>query len=147
MALLCHKATKIWVNFGSGNGLLPDGTKPLPEPMLTPHQLCLSRIHLSAISQEIPQPSITKIGFINYSYKISFKPVRGQWVNLTLVMLEMEYSDFGVNTIPADALALKVTWASASMVLAICRTDNICCCSRVSFIYLVEAKSNKQFKM
>ena len=27
--------TKIWVNIGSGNGLLPDGTKPLPEPMLT----------------------------------------------------------------------------------------------------------------
>ena len=22
-------------NIGSGNGLLPDGTKPLPEPMLT----------------------------------------------------------------------------------------------------------------
>ena len=28
-------ATEIWVNIGSGNGLLPDGTKPLPEPMLT----------------------------------------------------------------------------------------------------------------
>ena len=28
----------IWVNIGSGNGLLPDGTKPLPEPMLTDHQ-------------------------------------------------------------------------------------------------------------
>ena len=27
--------TKIWVNVGSGSGLLPDGTKPLPEPMLT----------------------------------------------------------------------------------------------------------------
>ena len=26
------------VNIGSGNGLLPDGTKPLPEPMLTYHQ-------------------------------------------------------------------------------------------------------------
>ena len=26
---------KIWVNIGSGSGLLPDGTKPLPEPMLT----------------------------------------------------------------------------------------------------------------
>ena len=25
----------ILVNIGSGNGLLPDGTKPLPEPMLT----------------------------------------------------------------------------------------------------------------
>ena len=31
-------ATEIWVNIGSGNGLLPDGTKPLPEPVLTYHQ-------------------------------------------------------------------------------------------------------------
>ena len=29
---------RIWVNIGSGNGLLPDGTKPLPEPMLTNDQ-------------------------------------------------------------------------------------------------------------
>ena len=28
-------ATQIWVNIGTGNGLLPDDTKPLPEPMLT----------------------------------------------------------------------------------------------------------------
>ena len=27
--------TYIWVNIGAGNGLLPDGTKPLPEPMPT----------------------------------------------------------------------------------------------------------------
>ena len=27
--------TGIYVNIGSGNGLLPDGTKPLPESMLT----------------------------------------------------------------------------------------------------------------
>ena len=27
----------IWVNIDSGTGLLPDGTKPLPEPMLTYH--------------------------------------------------------------------------------------------------------------
>ena len=26
------------VNIGSGDGLLPDGTKPLPEPMLIYHQ-------------------------------------------------------------------------------------------------------------
>ena len=26
--------TQNWVNIGSGNGLLPGGTKPLPEPML-----------------------------------------------------------------------------------------------------------------
>ena len=29
---------EVWVNTGSGNGLLPDGTKPFPEPMLTYHQ-------------------------------------------------------------------------------------------------------------
>ena len=28
---------QIWVNIGPGNGLLPDGTKPLPETMLTSH--------------------------------------------------------------------------------------------------------------
>ena len=33
-----NMATEIWVNIGSGNGLLPDGTKPLPESMLTYHQ-------------------------------------------------------------------------------------------------------------
>ena len=32
-------ATWIYANIGSGNGLLPDGTKPLPEPMLIYHQL------------------------------------------------------------------------------------------------------------
>ena len=29
--------TAIWVNIGSGNGLLIDVTKPLPEPMLIYH--------------------------------------------------------------------------------------------------------------
>ena len=33
-----HMATEIWVNIGSGNGLLPEGIKPLPDPMLTYHQ-------------------------------------------------------------------------------------------------------------
>ena len=51
-------ATEIWVNIGSGNGLLPHGTKPLPDPMLT------------IISE-------------NYISIISFKFPRGQWVNLS----------------------------------------------------------------
>ena len=29
------RLSRIWVNAGPGNGLLPDGTKSLPEPMLT----------------------------------------------------------------------------------------------------------------
>ena len=33
----CGLVAENWVNIGSGNGLLPDGTKPLPEPMLIYH--------------------------------------------------------------------------------------------------------------
>ena len=33
-----NMATKIWVNLVSGNGLIPDGNKPLPESILTYHQ-------------------------------------------------------------------------------------------------------------
>ena len=54
-------ATEIWVNIGSGNGLLPNSTKPLPEPMLTDHQWKSSDIHIRAISQEMPQPSVIEI--------------------------------------------------------------------------------------
>ena len=48
--------TLIWVNIGSGNGLLPDGTKPLPEPMLTYHQWGNAPFMWGQF-----QPSITKI--------------------------------------------------------------------------------------
>ena len=38
----CHivtpMATLSWLSIGSGNGLVSDGTKPLPEPVLTYHQ-------------------------------------------------------------------------------------------------------------
>ena len=34
---MMHKMIEDWENIGSGNSLLPDGTKPLPEPMLTSH--------------------------------------------------------------------------------------------------------------
>ena len=37
-------ATEIWVNIGSGNAVLPDGTKPLPEPV------ALLAVRLMAIS-------------------------------------------------------------------------------------------------
>ena len=34
-----HDIMDLGHNIGSGNGLLPDGTKPLPEPMLSYYQL------------------------------------------------------------------------------------------------------------
>ena len=54
-----HMVTEIWVKIGSGNDLLPDSTKPLPEPMLTDH-------HWGPVTfttgqfYEMPQPSITE---------------------------------------------------------------------------------------
>ena len=51
----------IWnlVNIDSGNGLLPNGTKPLPEPMLTNHGiLSIFRIHLRKSSQEMLKVSV-----------------------------------------------------------------------------------------
>ena len=53
-------ATEIWVNIGSGNGLLPDGTKPLPEPMLTYHPLRSHGIHMSVLSLEDLKKPINK---------------------------------------------------------------------------------------
>ena len=54
--------TYVWVSIGSDNGMLPDGTKPLPKPMLTDHHSMKSiDIHFRAISQEMPHSSITKI--------------------------------------------------------------------------------------
>ena len=60
-------ATVILDNIGSGNGLLPDGTKPSPEPMLTYHQQSSDK-HLWAISREIPHPYID-----NISMKIAYR--------------------------------------------------------------------------
>ena len=51
-------ATENWVNIGSGNDLLPDGTKSLPEPML----LFISKdLWHSCEDNFTRQPSITKI--------------------------------------------------------------------------------------
>ena len=33
--MMPYMATEFWVNIGSGNSLLLDSTKPLPEPVLT----------------------------------------------------------------------------------------------------------------
>ena len=61
------------VNIGSDNGLLPDGTKPLPEAMLTYSLSVGSRItHIKAISQKTPSTVITithfQISYLKYTY-------------------------------------------------------------------------------
>ena len=71
-------ATDIWVNIGLCNALLPDGTKPLPEPMLTDHQLSpmtfmLGQFHKRFLNQQSLK-SIKKIQILNF-IQISQRPV------------------------------------------------------------------------
>ena len=65
-------ATQIGVNIGSGNGLLPDGTKPLPEPMLTLRWLKSCGIHPKSITQEMLKTFILGMSFkiINLSSQL-----------------------------------------------------------------------------
>ena len=62
-----------WVNTGSGNGMMPDGTKPLPKPMLT-SLITYHDIHLKAIFQVMLKISVTKIclKFINLKVQSYF---------------------------------------------------------------------------
>ena len=59
-----HYTSLIWVNIGSGNGLLSDGTMQLTKPMLT-YNLC-SPMTITP-GPEIPQPSVT-----NFSLNITY---------------------------------------------------------------------------
>ena len=55
---------EILVNIGSGKGLLPDGTKPLPEPKLTCHQWSL-------VALTWQQFNCSRYRFIRMSLKIA----------------------------------------------------------------------------
>ena len=78
----------------------------------------------------------------------SFNKTGFDWlIDLTLLMLETEYSGFW-GSIPC----LLMPWLLKSpghqqAVYWLCRTDDMYCCSRVNFIYLGQAKSKIQFKM
>ena len=49
-----HMVSWVFIKTGSGNGLLPDGTKLLPEPMLACHQYApVADIHPTAIPLEM----------------------------------------------------------------------------------------------
>ena len=75
-----HMATHIWVNIGSGNGLLPAGTKPLPEPMLSYHRSGPVIFIWAPFHKRYLRHQSLKLAR-NYLSKISFKPPRGQWID------------------------------------------------------------------
>ena len=81
MAQWRHMLTCIWANIGSGNGLLPDGTKPLPEPRLTSFWRFYD-IHPRAIPQWVP-----KLLFCMMNMKIlHLKSSPISWYNTTLTI-------------------------------------------------------------
>ena len=61
-----------WVNIGSGNGLLPDGTKPLPEPMLSYHQRCSVAFTCEQFQKRCSWTwsvtSVCRLYFLNYCH-------------------------------------------------------------------------------
>ena len=81
-------ASGIRANICSGNGLLPDGTKPLPEPML-PYQYST----VTFIGEQFPkrypshtQTSMTSISWKITCLKISLKSSRCHWVNMQVLV-------------------------------------------------------------
>ena len=65
---------EIWVNVGSGNGLMPDGTKPLPQPMLTSHWWARGSVILTSeqFHTESAQDAILFKEFESYSFEITY---------------------------------------------------------------------------
>ena len=64
-----HMASKILVSNGSDNGLLPDGTKPLPEAMFISSLFMPFRTHFNEISSEIYTFSFKKMYLNMFSAK------------------------------------------------------------------------------
>ena len=92
--------TEIWVNIGSGNGLLPDGTKPLPEPMSTDHHWSPNDINIRGISQELPQTTITKIHLkITYLTFHSYFPGANELTTCNYNMADLQMSVSGLYSV------------------------------------------------
>ena len=131
--LVTHMGTEIWVNIGSGNGLLPDGTKPLPEPMLTDHQwspvtFISGQFHKRCLNHQ----SLKTVS--NYMSKISFKSPRGQWVNHSLWLVNPINSEMRSNLVlEVCSLALGNSTSTLyvrgfpdhEVLLRLSQTDNI----------------------
>ena len=67
----------MWLNIGSGNGLLLDSTKPLPEPVLTYHRLCPVTFIWGLFTWDT-----SAIDLKNHLFNLSFKSPSGLWFDL-----------------------------------------------------------------
>ena len=82
-------ARKIWVNIGSGNGLMPDGTKSLPEPMLTYHQYGPVARAGASTRFTSTSTSTSTCNMCEYKYKSEYLIIT--WVRVRVRVLVNEY--------------------------------------------------------
>ena len=81
-------AAGIELNIGSGNGLLTDGTKPLPEPTLTYHQWVWKTFTWKKFHERYPNNQSLKWTWNEtHITKTLLKSPKGQWDNKVLHML------------------------------------------------------------
>ena len=85
--------------------------------------------------------------YLTFVSTLTHSPQGHVTVILTLLLLEMEYSDLEVNIMPADALAPIKSPERQQACYWLCRTDNMYFRSRVNFTYFGLAKSTTWFEM
>ena len=85
--------TYIWVNIGAGCDVVPEGIEPLPEPMLTYHQLYSVAFNNSTRNGH-------EYVIRNYTFKISTTP-KGQFIQV------LQHIDTGNKTIFSDIGSIK----------------------------------------
>ena len=94
------------INIGSGNGLLPDGTTWTNVDWSSVKS---SDIHIRTISQEMPQPSITKIRLnIAYLKFHSNFPGANELIDSVTSVLEIIYAVYSGGSLVSAMWNLKV---------------------------------------
>ena len=73
-------ATEILVSIGSGNGLVPSGTNPLPEPMLTPIKAVLWHPPYSNSTIDVHEVNLQHVQG-HYTIKIATTSLKRKYVN------------------------------------------------------------------
>ena len=128
MAKWRHVTTEIWVIIGSGNGLLPDGTKWISEPMLTyisSVEFCGT--HQRPISQEVTKISICKMSRkYTCTWKTASTSLRCQWVKTYQMEAFLNSNpplSFIFNSLwPTDTIWRHRTGSTMAQVMACCLT-------------------------
>ena len=142
-------ALEILVNTDSGNGLVPDGTKPLLEPMLTYYQEGFVALIWGHYHKNIWRYQSVKID--NYIFKITFGSPRGQCINISDIHIPEKQEDMTRVSNKSESELLMGTehfingifWPSASLFLHI--SWNCFWCKNVWMEFVCESDLTKTF--